>query len=217
MIKVNRLKNILSIIILIFILNACSSKNSEEYNKPALFWYNKMLKQISMGELEEADDTFISLESEHRNSPFISSAILILVEAHMQHEEYILANFYLDEYLKKFTLSKDVDYIRYLKIKSNFKGFKRQFRDQVLIDDTLVQIEDFRKRYKNSQYLPLVETMKARLLMSKALIDEEIASLYKRRSKPKAQEYYIEKAKESWEDMAEIQKPHVPLVRRVFE
>ncbi|OCL81850.1 outer membrane protein assembly factor BamD [Arcobacter porcinus] len=216
MIRANNIKNILTIFILIFILNACSSK-TEEYNKPALYWYNKMLKQISMAELEEADDTFISLESEHRNSPLIPSAILILVEAHMQNEEYVLANFYLDEYIKRFALSKDVDYIRYLKIKSNFKGFKRQNRDQVLIDDTLIQIDDFEKRHSFSKYMPLVQTIKTRLMISKSLMDKDISELYKRRDKPEAQEYYLEKSKESWKYMDEIEKPYVPVIRRIFE
>ena len=46
--------------------------------------------------------------------------MLILVNAHIDEEEYVLANFYLDEYIKRFGLSKDIDYARYLKIKSKF-------------------------------------------------------------------------------------------------
>ena len=42
----------------------------------------------------------------------------------MDEEEYALANFYLDEYIKRFSLSKDIDYVRYLKIKANFWGLK---------------------------------------------------------------------------------------------
>ncbi|NCB12314.1 MAG: outer membrane protein assembly factor BamD, partial [Erysipelotrichia bacterium] len=71
MIKSLKLKNLLLIACAAFVFTACSSKEEQEYNKPALYWYNKMMKQISSGDLDQADDTYTSLESEHRNSPFI--------------------------------------------------------------------------------------------------------------------------------------------------
>lgn len=200
-----------------FVLSACSSKEEEEYNKPALYWYNKMMKQISSGDLDKADDTYTSLESEHRNSPFIPSAMLILVNAHIDEEEYALANFYLDEYIKRFGLSKDIDYARYLKIKANFLGFKYQFRDQQLIDDTIVQIQDFKTKYKNSPYMPLVDTINARLFMAKASLDNEIAELYVRRDKEAAAAFYEQKVKESWVNPAEIEPVKVPWYRSIFE
>ena len=157
-----KFKNLLLIACAAFVLTACSSKNDEEYNKPAIYWYNKMLKQIASSDLDAADDTYTSLESEHRNTPYVPTAMLILVNAHIDEEEYALANFYLDEYIKRFGLSKDIDYARYLKIKANFLGFKYQFRDQQLIEDTLNQIEDFKVKYKNSPYMPLVDTINSR-------------------------------------------------------
>ena len=138
MIKSFKLKNLLLIACAALVFTACSSKEEEEYNKPALYWYNKMMKQIASGDLDEADDTYTSLESEHRNSPYIPSAILILVNAHIDEEEYALSNFYLDEYIKRFGLSKDIDYDRYLKIKVNFLAFKYQFRDKQFIEETLI-------------------------------------------------------------------------------
>ena len=122
MINKLKLKNVILILSLSFFLTACSQKSerTQEYNKPALYWYNKMLKDISTGFLQEADDTYTSLESEHRNSPLIPTALLILANAHIDNEEYQLANFYLDEYIKRFALSKNIDYVRYLKIKQTF-------------------------------------------------------------------------------------------------
>jgi len=212
-----KLKNLLLIACAAFVFTACSSKDEEEYNKPALYWYNKMMKQISSGDLDKADDTYTSLESEHRNSPFIPSAMLILVNAHIDEEEYALANFYLDEYIKRFGLSKDIDYARYLKIKANFLGFKYQFRDQQLIDDTIVQIQDFKTKYKNSPYMPLVDTINARLFMAKASLDNEIAELYVRRDKEAAAAFYEQKVKESWVNPAEIEPVKVPWYRSIFE
>ncbi|CAM3808792.1 outer membrane protein assembly factor BamD [Arcobacter cloacae] len=217
MIKSLKLKNLLLIACAAFVFTACSSKEEQEYNKPALYWYNKMMKQISSGDLDQADDTYTSLESEHRNSPFIPSAMLILVNAHIDEEQYALANFYLDEYIKRFGLSKDIDYARYLKIKANFLGFRYQFRDQQLVEDTIAQIQDFKTKYKNSPYMPLVDTINSRLYMAKASMDKEIAELYIRRDKEKAATFYEQKVQNSWVNPAEIEPVKVPFYRSIFE
>ena len=63
MISNSKIKSLLLVITSIFIFTACSSKNEvTEYNKPALYWYNKMLTEISRGYLDQADDTYTSLE-----------------------------------------------------------------------------------------------------------------------------------------------------------
>ncbi len=217
MIKDLTFKNILLLVSVLFVFSACSSKEEEEYNKPALYWYNKMLTQISRADLDEADDTYTSLESEHRNSPLIPTALLILVNAHIEEEEYALANFYLDEYIKRYSLSKDIDYARYLKIKANFLGFKYQFRDQQLIENTISEVNIFKNSYPNSPYMPLVDTINARLHMAKALLDQEIVKLYDKKDKTKAVEIYQEKVKSSWVDLKEVEPVSVPFYRSIFE
>ena len=212
-----KFKNLLLIACAAFVLTACSSKNDEEYNKPAIYWYNKMLKQIASSDLDAADDTYTSLESEHRNTPYVPTAMLILVNAHIDEEEYALANFYLDEYIKRFGLSKDIDYARYLKIKANFLGFKYQFRDQQLIEETLTQINEFKVKYKNSPYMPLVDTINSRLFMAKASMDKEIAELYIRRDKDLGSVFYDQKVKNSWVEPTEIVPVKVPWYRAIFE
>lgn len=214
-----KLRNLILVAGLAFLFTACSQKSetSQEYDKPALYWYNKMIQQISGGYLEEADDTYTSLESEHRNSPLLPTALLILANGHMDEEEYQLANFYLDEYIKRYALSKNIDYVRYLKIKANFQGFAYDLRDQQLIEDTISEIEQFRNSFSRSPYMPLVNTMSARLYMAKASLDKEIADLYKRIDKPKAAEFYDEKVKESWVEPKEIEEVDVPFYRYPFE
>ena len=212
-----KFRNLLLIACTAFVFTACSSKEEQEYNKPALYWYNKMLKQIASSDLDAADDTYTSLESEHRNTPFVPTAMLILVNAHIDEEEYALANFYLDEYIKRFGLSKDIDYARYLKIKANFLGFKYQFRDQQLIEDTLAQIQDFKVKYSTSPYMPLVDTINSRLYMAKASMDKEIAELYIRRDKELGSAFYEQKVKNSWVEPTEIEPVKVPWYRSIFE
>ena len=211
-----RIFNLLVLTIFIYLFTGCASKG-EEYNKPALYWYNKMIKQIANYQIDEADDTFVSLESEHRKSPLIQSAIMIIANAHMVDEEYAMANYYFDEYIKRFSLSKNADYIRFLKIKSKFLAFKSQFREQELLHKTLKEVDKFIKDYPKSQYIYLVHTIKSRLSMTKAVFDKEIASLYKRVDKPKAQKYYTDKASNNWKNVNEIKHINVPWYRYVFE
>ncbi len=219
MVKNLKFRNLVLVISMGFLLASCSSKSegTQEYDRPAIYWYNKMVKQISTGYLEDADNTYTSLESEHRNSPLLPTALLILANGHIDQEEYQLANFYLDEYIKRFALSKNIDYVRYLKIKANFLGFTYDLRDQQLIEDTIKDIEEFKNLFSRSPYMPLVNTMSARLYMAKASLDKEIADLYKRLDKPKASEYYNEKVKESWVNPEEIKPVELPFYRYPFE
>ncbi len=210
--------NILLLISTTYIFTACSSKQTdEEYNKPAIYWYNKMIKQISNYQIEEADDTFTSLESEHRNSPLLPSAMMIIATTHMEEEEYAMANYYFDEYLKRFSLKRNADYIRYLKIKSNFLAFKSQFREQELLDNTLKDITIFVQKYPDSEFIHLVNTIKSRLLISKALFDKEIADLYGRIDKPQAQKLYDKKAASTWDNQEHIIPVDVPWYQAIFE
>ena len=201
-----------------YAFTGCASKQEpKEYNKPAIYWYNKMIKQISNYNLDDADDTFTSLESEHRNSPFISSAMMIIATAHMEEEEYAMANYYLDEYLKRYSLKRDADYIRYLKIKSNFMAFKSQFREQNLLDETLIKTDEFIQKYPNSEYIHLVQTIKSRLLMARSIFDKEIAELYGRIDEPEAKKFYEAKASKNWKNLDDIEKVSVPWYKAIFE
>lgn len=176
-----------------------------------------MLKEISTYQLDKADDTFTSLESEHRNSPLLPSALMIIATSHMADEEYQLANYYFNEYVKRFERNNPNGYVRYLKIKAKFLAFKQQFREQKLIDETLSDINKFVRDYPDSTYIHLVKTMQSRLYMAKAMLDLEISDLYERLDKPKAAQTYALKAKQSWSEIDTIEKVDVPWYRAIFE
>ncbi len=205
-------------LIVLLAFSACSSKKQpQEYNKPAMYWYNKMINQITSYRLDDADDTYISLESEHKNSPLVPTALMLIAQAHMDEEEYQMANFYFDEYIRKYAYSKNIDYIRYLKIKANFMAFRNQFREQELVTKTIQEIEKYMVSFPNSPYIHLVQTMYARLYMSKALFDNEIAELYARTGKPKAAEFYKQRVEANWISPKDISPAHVPIYKRAFE
>ena len=115
-----------------------------------------------------------------------------------------MANYYLDEYIKRYAFKKDVDYIRYLKIKSKFMSFRSQYREQQLILDILEEIEDFKVKYPNSSYMYLVKTMQTRVMMAKSSFDAEISNLYTRVDKPVAANVYKQRAKDSFYDQKDI-------------
>ncbi len=209
---------ILLLVIFLFILGGCAKKDSVEvYNKPALYWYGQIVKEIKNQDLEKADDYFTSLSSEHVESPLLQTSMLILANAHIEEEEYILANFYLDEYIKRYGDRKNSQYAKFLKIKANFESFTKPNRNQQLIIDTIRNTKEFLDTYPNSQYVPMVNTILVKLKLANLQTTQEIASLYGRIDKPKASKIYKEKIDKSSLKEANMIKPHVPWYRAWFE
>jgi len=212
-----KFKNLLLLTFVTVLLGGCATKQEEEYNKPDVYWYNKMLKEISLYQLDNADETFVALESEHRQSSYLPSATMLIGMAHMEDEEYILANYYFDEYIKRFEKNDSNGRVRYLKIKAKFLAFKQQFREQRLLDETIAEVQKFKIDFPKSSYSYLVNDIESRLLMGKSSLDIEIADLYKRIDKPLASEVYALRGKETWENQKDVEKVKVPWYRAIFE
>ncbi|WP_201353890.1 outer membrane protein assembly factor BamD [Hydrogenimonas urashimensis] len=185
----------------------CGAKSEEEYEKPALYWYQKMMKKIASGNLEKADNIFTSLESEHISSPLIPQAMLILMQAHIDNEEYLLANFYLEEYMKRYGSFKNRELAEFIQIKAAFYGLHSPQRDQKLISDTLIRARNYIVTYPKGEFTPMVHTMEVRLEMTRFLLNEKIARLYDRRDKPKAAAIYRKRNEASWIKADDIEPP----------
>jgi outer membrane protein assembly factor BamD len=197
-------------------LSGCSSK-TEEFNKPADYWYQKMLKEIARGELETADGSFTSLQSEHIKSILLPEAMLIMATAHMDSEEYTLANFYLDEFIKRYGDRKSTEFAKYLKVRAGFLGFRKPLRDQQLLLDTTKEAEGFVREYPSSIYRPLAESMLIKLQLGQKQLNEDIAGLYDRIDKPLAAKKYRADANISGLDGVKYEKAVSPWYRRAFE
>ena len=193
------------------------AKDVSEYNKPAAYWYDKMIESVANGALEKADGYFSSLQSEHIGSPLLEEATMIMAQAHMAVGEYMLAEHFLDEYIRRFADPQEREFAAYLKMRAKFMALPNPRRDQSLIDEGLVTGEAFKRQYPNSYYTPAVDTMLVKLYLARVNLNQTIAGLYERLDKPRAQEYYAGKELESWINWEEINPPDTSWYREIFE
>jgi len=205
--------------IMTIVFVGCGSNNEEvsEFNKPALYWYKKIAASITKGSLDKADSYYISLKSEHMRSPLMPTAVMMLAHAHMNEEEYLLANYYLDEYNKRYGEADSREYTDFMKLKASFLGIKDVYKDQKLIIDSITKSQTYIARYPGSLYAPLVNTMLIRLHMSQYLLNENIAALYERTGKAEAAKIYRDKNIGSVVEMTDITAPAKGIIGYVFD
>ena len=212
-----RLRELVMLTVALLIVGCGSQNEVDEFNKPAAYWYQKTVDAIGSGNLDKADEYYISLKSEHVHSPFVPTATLMLAQAHMHDEEYLLANFYLDEYLKRYADEKHYEYIEFMKLKAAFLGITDVYKDQKLILDTLAKAQTFRERYPGSRYLPLVNHLAIRLHMAQYLLNDNIAALYDRIGKPEAAKLYRAKNAGSLVKKADIKPPKQGIIGHIID
>ncbi len=212
------MKSILLGMVALFLMAGCAGDEEvTEFNKPALYWYKKIGKSISKGDTDKADEYYISMKSEHMRSPLMQTTIMMLAVAHMKGEEYLLANYYLDEYNKRFSHDNNREYIEFMKLKASFLGVKDVYKDQKLVMDSIDNANRFSMRYPGSRYGPLVNTMLIRLHMSQYLLNENIAALYDRTDKPNAAKIYRDKNKDDILQLSDITPPEQGIIGMVFD
>lgn len=206
---------LLSLWVLLF--SGCGSKEIEEYNKPAAYWYERMIRAVSTGSLEKADSYYSSLQSEHIGSPLLGEATIILATAHIEEGEYLLGEHFLNDYIKRYADPKQREFAEFLKIKAKYMALPNPRRDQGLIDEVISEGEVFKTRYPESTYFSIVDTMVTRLYLAQAALNESIADLYERLDKPKAAAYYRSIKPQPWIDWNEVEAADTPWYRAMFE
>lgn len=215
----NFTKKMLLAISVFFLLASCnkSVEDTEAFNKPALHWYKKIAKSIADDNMDKADSFYISLKSEHLHSPLMPTAIMMLAHAHMNNEKYLLANYYLDEYNKRYGGNENREYTEFMKLKAAFLGIKDINKDQKLIMDSIMRGKQYIYRYPGSAYTPLVNTILIRLHMSQYLLNENIAALYERTGKKEAAKIYRAKNSGSVVEMTDITAPKKGVFSKIFD
>ncbi len=150
-------------------------------------------------------------------SPLMPTTMAMLAYAHMNKEEYLLTNYYLDEYNKRYGADITREYTDYIYLKASFLGVTDVNKDQKLIIDTISASQMFINHYPSSQYLPLVSTMLVRLNMAQYLLNENIAALYDRTGKEDAAVIYRDKNRGSVIELSDITPPEQGVIGMVFD
>ena len=207
---------ILLFVTLTMFFTSCT-KELEEYNKPALYWYDRLISSVASGSIDKADSYYSSLQSEHPGSPLLPEATMILAISHMYYEEYLLSEHFLNEYVKRYANSNAKEFSEFLKIKAKYLSLPNPRRDQALINEAIVSSEKFKRHYPNSMYFAVVDTMLTNLYMSEAVLNETIASLYDRIDKPLSATYYRAIKPQPWIHWGEVNKANTPWYRAWFE
>ncbi|WP_291952884.1 outer membrane protein assembly factor BamD [Campylobacter sp.] len=209
---------IFTFVILGLFLGACATKKTTDlYNLSSIEWYQQIIKDLQEKNLELADQHYTSMAAEHIADPLLEQTLLILAQAHINEEQYKLANFYLDEYLNKFGDSQNIAYIRYLKIKAKFDSFAVPNRNQALMLKTIKEIQEYNKNYPNVQYNDLINTMLTKFNLAVFYLDSSIAELYKKLDREESYEIYKEKLDDSSFKNTDMIKPELPWYRKIFE
>ncbi|MBM0637181.1 outer membrane protein assembly factor BamD [Campylobacter sp. VicNov18] len=211
-------KSIFLLVLIGIFFNACSTKNDETlYNLSATQWYKQIIKDLHDRDLEKADDHYNGMASEHVSDPLLETTLIILAQAHRDEEEYQLAEFYLDEYNKKFGNSRNADYIRYLKIKAKFDAFAVPNRNQALMLQSQKEIDNFLQDYPYTEYKPLVQTMLTKFNLAIFYLDGTIQNLYQRINHYESAKIYEQRLQENEFYKQDIIKPELPWYRSIFE
>lgn len=213
-----KIKNTLLLFFLgsLIFLGGCS-KDIEEYNKPAAYWYAKIVESVSEGNLDKADNYYSSLQGEHISSPLLPEATMILAIAHMHYEEYLLTEHFLNEYVKRYANENEKEFAEFLKIKAKYMALPNPRRDQVLINEAIAEAQVFKQNYPHSMYYSVIDTMGTNLYMAEAALNETIASLYDRVDKPKSAAYYRDIKPQPWIEWNEVDRANTPWYKEWFE
>ncbi|MDD7514380.1 MAG: outer membrane protein assembly factor BamD [Campylobacter lanienae] len=211
------LKSAIFILSLSILVGCSAKKDNELYNLTPDQWYQQILNDIKDIDLETANSHYTSFASEHVASPYLEQVLIILANAHVDEEEYKMANFYLDEYIKKYGTKESIEYTQYLKIKANFDSFSKPNRNQKLIKDSILQIDEFLKNYPNTQYRPLMETMLVKFKLAEYYLDRDIYELYNKLDRSDSAAIYQDKIDNSPLNDINSTKAKLPWYMRPFE
>jgi len=198
---------LLLILPLLFI--SCSKKPHQEF-KNELLIHQQLKKDVSDNVLDNADNDLMDLEAEFPSSPYIKSDLLILYLAHLENKDYILAKFYLNQYEKRFASSKEIPWCEYQKIKIDFLTYQNAFTNQKQILDLIDKCKKFKSTFPNSIFLPEVNTIYMKTLLTNQYLNAKIYKLYKKLGKEKAAKRY------KTEIPTNSKPPKIPWYKKIF-
>ena len=198
----------------LFALAGCAANTEDLANKSASFWYEKIITSLAAGKIEQADNAFGSLQSEHPASPLIAEATLLLAKAHIAQNEHLLAGFFVGEYKTRFSDGTNADYIAFLGVEASLSAFGSYTKDQGYINEQIGEIAA--AAGEKNKYLPYIRHILLTFKLAKAELDAEIARIYRIKDKPEAQEKYEQNALELGVSDIEFEPSHIPWYVRLL-
>jgi len=202
------MRKLLLIIPLFFL--ACSHKPKPNEYKNELKIHQQLKKDIKNTFLDNADNDLMNLEAEFPSSPYIKSDLLILYLAHLKNEDYILAKFYLNQYEKRFASSKEIPWCEYQKIKIDFLSYQNAYTNQKQILNLINECKNYKINFPNSIFLPEVNTIYMKVLLTNKYLNDKIYKLYKKLGKEKAAKLYKTKIPKN------SRPPKIPWYKKLF-
>lgn len=210
---------IFTICSVLFFVSCANNKKDmfDDYNLSDKEWLLKIINSIQKADLEKADSDYISLYSEHINSPLLASAMLILSQAHAKEHEYLLANYYIDEYIKLYGSSNNYEWLNYMKLKNNFNAFSQANRNQALLEESLKEVESYTKTTSDEVLKYLASSMQTKLELAKIILYKDIKDLYHRMGHYTSEKFYDDIIKNESLNTIDYIKPKKPWYRELFE
>jgi outer membrane protein assembly factor BamD len=176
-----------------------------------------MAWEIGRNNLDKAGDHYSSLASEHFASSLLKEATLMMADAHIDKEEHLLANFYLDEYIKRYGNRENSDRVNFLKLIADYKGIRLPMRDQRLIMDTALKSREFADRFGSSELAIYALTLNTKIRLAQAELYASAAKLYAKNGKEKAAAMYGDISRAIPIDEGSYESSRRSWVRQLFE
>ena len=202
-------KVILPAIFLLFV--GCSTKQDEISDQTALFWHNKIYKSVNYMDLDKADEYLTSLELEHPQSQFIKKDLLVLYKAHKDYDDYELANFYMNEYKKRYASQNEYPWCDYKILEVDFDSITNAYTNQAKLQDLIAKTKKYKLNYPNSPYINEVNTILIKLTTTNLFFNKQISILYKKLDHPKAAKIYDNNI-----STKNTIPPHIPWYKAMF-
>ncbi len=190
----------------IIIVNSCSSDNISKIKKindnTDNGIYSSIYNEIKYKNIDEADNLYIKLKTNFETSKYIKSAAETLAIVHMQNNENILANFYLQEALES---DSSDQFAKFLLAKNQFLSANKNERDLNYIQRALEALK-IDKDLVYGDYAILANSMLIRVKLDMAWKNSQIGNLYKRLNKKDAVNIYKQKIEQLGVNIDDIEK-----------
>ncbi len=147
----NKIKNIIILLSLAFVINSCSSFNKEP-NLDVDYLYSIALFQFKEGNLFEAKKGFQKISD---NFPYKEEAIeaqIFLIWISYLEDDYITAEVTIDSFLKYYVANKYTDWANYMKALIAYEQMDSSDTDQATTIQALNLFATIYKKYKGTEY-----------------------------------------------------------------